>query len=77
VALDRADREPSRSLSAVQVIRVAWTNDALATSIDKLVAASNENTEVRYSFRFRHAGSTGLIPHLHRLGSRQFARGER
>jgi hypothetical protein len=44
--------------------------------IDELVAAANQNDEVRYSFGFRgnkpaQYGS-GLIPHLHRLGSRRF-----
>jgi hypothetical protein len=45
--------------------------------IDELIAASNGNTEVRYSFGFRGNKSSqygnGLIPHLHRLGSRRFA----
>jgi hypothetical protein len=45
--------------------------------IDELIAANNENSEVRYSFGFRGNKSSqygdGLIPHLHRLGSRRFA----
>jgi hypothetical protein len=46
------------------------------SQIDELVAAVNENIEVRHSFGFRgnrpaHYG-TGLIPHLHRLGPRHF-----
>jgi hypothetical protein len=44
--------------------------------IDQLVAAYNENSEVRGSFGFRGNKRSqygdGLIPHLHRLGSRQF-----
>jgi hypothetical protein len=44
-----------------------------------LVAATNDNTEVRYSFGFRGTKplqhGEGLIPHLHRLGSRRFVRG--
>lgn len=46
--------------------------------IDELVAACNDNSEIRYSFGFRgnkqsqHGG--GLIPHLHRLGPRRFDR---
>jgi hypothetical protein len=46
--------------------------------IDELVAVCNDNNEIRYSFGFRgnkpsqHGG--GLIPHLHRLGHRRFAR---
>jgi TIR domain-containing protein len=48
--------------------------------IDELVAAANDNTEVRYSFGFRGNKQAqygpGLIPHLHRLGPRRFARGE-
>ena len=47
--------------------------------IDELIAAANENTEVRYSFGFRGNKPSqygdGLIPHLHRLGPRRFARG--
>jgi hypothetical protein len=46
--------------------------------IDELVTAANENTEVRYSFGFRGNKPSqygdGLIPHLHRLGSRRFGR---
>jgi TIR domain len=45
--------------------------------IDELIAANNDNSEVRYSFGFRGNKSSqygdGLIPHLHRLGPRQFA----
>jgi len=45
--------------------------------IDELITANNDNTEVRYSFGFRGNKSSqygdGLIPHLHRLGSRRFA----
>jgi hypothetical protein len=48
--------------------------------IDKLVAAVNENGEVRYSFGFRSKKpfqhGDGLIPHLHRLGGRKFALNE-
>jgi hypothetical protein len=44
--------------------------------IDELIAANNDNSEVRYSFGFRGNKSSqygdGLIPHLHRLGSRRF-----
>jgi hypothetical protein len=46
--------------------------------IDELVAVCNENSEIRYSFGFRgnkpSQHGDGLIPHLHRLGSRRFAR---
>jgi hypothetical protein len=46
--------------------------------IDELVAAANENTEVRYSFGFRGnkraQHGEGLISHLHRLGNRRFDR---
>lgn len=46
--------------------------------IDELVAVCNDNSEVRYSFGFRGNKPSqygdGLIPHLHRLGSRRFAR---
>jgi hypothetical protein len=46
--------------------------------IDELVAVSNSNTEVRYSFGFRGNKSSqhgeGLIPHLHRLGKKRFIR---
>ena len=45
--------------------------------IDDLIAANNDNTEVRYSFGFRGNKSSqygdGLIAHLHRLGSRRFS----
>ena len=45
--------------------------------IDELVAAANENAEVRYSFGFRGnkpaLHGDGLISHLHRLGPRRFA----
>jgi TIR domain len=48
--------------------------------IDELVAAANDNAEVRKSFAFRgnypSRYGTGLIPHLHRLGPRRFARGD-
>jgi hypothetical protein len=48
--------------------------------LDDLIAANNDNTELRYSFGFRGNKSSlygdGLIPHLHRLGSRRFARDE-
>jgi hypothetical protein len=48
--------------------------------IDELVAAANENSEVRYSFGFRGNKPAqygdGLIPHLHRLGSRRFTPGD-
>lgn len=44
--------------------------------IDDLVAAHNDNGEVRYSFGFRgnkrSEHGSGLIPHLHRLGPRRF-----
>jgi TIR domain len=47
--------------------------------VDELVAAYNENSEVRGSFGFNGSKPSywgqGLIPHLHRLGSRQFAAG--
>lgn len=46
--------------------------------IDELVAVCNDNSEIRYSFGFRGNKSSqhgsGLIPHLHRLGSRRFVR---
>lgn len=49
-----------------------------AQQLDELVAVTNENTEVCYSFGFRGNKPSqygdGLIPHLHRLGSRRFAR---
>jgi hypothetical protein len=48
--------------------------------IDELIAAVNANEQVRYSFGFRGNKRTlygdGLIPHLHRLGSRRFSRGD-
>ena len=47
--------------------------------IDELVAAANDNTEVRYSFGFRGNKpyhGPGLIPHLHRLGPRRYVRGD-
>jgi hypothetical protein len=51
---------------------------ATEQQIDELVAAANENTEVRYSFGFRGNKPSqygdGLIPHLHRLGPRRFTR---
>jgi hypothetical protein len=44
--------------------------------IDELVAAYNSNTELRGSFGFNgarpHVWGGGLLPHLHRLGARQF-----
>jgi hypothetical protein len=53
---------------------------ATEQQIDELVATSNENTEVRYSFGFRgnqpSRHGEGLIPHLHRLGHRRFVRGD-
>lgn len=53
---------------------------ATEQQIDELVAAANDNTEVRYSFGFRgnkpYQYGEGLIPHLHRLGPRQFVRGD-
>ena len=46
--------------------------------IDELVAVCNDNSEIRYSFGFRGNKPSqygdGLIPHLHRLGRRRFAR---
>jgi len=46
--------------------------------IDELVAVCNDNSEIRYSFGFRgnkpSQHGDGLIPHLHRLGPRRFAR---
>jgi hypothetical protein len=46
--------------------------------IDELVAVCNDNSEIRYSFGFRGNKAPqygdGLIPHLHRLGPRRFAR---
>jgi TIR domain len=52
---------------------------ATEPQIDELVAANNENTEVRYSFGFRGNKAVqygrGLIPHLERLSTRRFARG--
>lgn len=46
--------------------------------IDELVAVCNDNSEIRYSFGFRGNKPSqygdGLIPHLHRLGPRRFAR---
>lgn len=46
--------------------------------IDELVAVCNSNSEVRLSFGFRGnkplQHGEGLVPHLHRLGSRQFTR---
>jgi hypothetical protein len=46
--------------------------------VDELVTAYNENSEVRGCFGFnggKHSSwGQGLIPHLNRLGSRQFAR---
>lgn len=51
---------------------------ATEQQIDELIAANNDNSEVRYSFGFRGNKSSqygnGLIPHLHRLSARQFAR---
>ncbi len=53
---------------------------ATEEQIDELLAVANDNTEVRYSFGFRGNQQSrhgeGLIPHLHRLGSRRFARGD-
>ncbi|MGA3309432.1 MAG: hypothetical protein ABSD08_12570 [Xanthobacteraceae bacterium] len=53
---------------------------ATEQQIDELVAAANDNMEVRYSFGFRgnkpSEHGEGLIPHLHRLGPRRFARGD-
>ena len=44
--------------------------------INELIAANNDNSEVRYSFGFRGNKSSqhgpGLITHLHRLGPRRF-----
>ena len=44
--------------------------------IDELIAANNDNSEVRYSFGFRGNKPSqygeGLIAHLHRLGPRRF-----
>lgn len=49
---------------------------ATEQQIDDLIAANNNNTEVRYSFGFRGNKSSqygeGLISHLHRLGPRRF-----
>lgn len=49
---------------------------ATEQQIDELIATNNDNTEVRYSFGFKGNKSSqygdGLIPHLHRLGSRRF-----
>jgi hypothetical protein len=49
--------------------------------IDELVAACNDNSEIRYSFGFRGNKPSqqggGLIPHLHRLGPRRFAHDSR
>jgi hypothetical protein len=46
--------------------------------VAELVAVCNDNSEIRYSFGFRGNKSSqhgdGLIPHLHRLGSRRFIR---
>jgi hypothetical protein len=46
--------------------------------IDELVAACNNNSEIRYSFGFRgnkpFQYGDGLLPHLHRLGIRRFSR---
>jgi hypothetical protein len=51
---------------------------ATEQQIDELVAAANENTQVRHSFGFEGSNwsryGTGLIPHLHRLGKRRFVR---
>lgn len=52
-----------------------------AQQIDELVTVTNENAEVRYSFGFRGNKPSqygdGLISHLHRLGTRRFARDNR
>lgn len=46
--------------------------------MQRLIEAHNENPEVRESFGFdgtrQHFYGSGLIPHLHRLGSRQYRR---
>jgi hypothetical protein len=48
--------------------------------IDELVAAYNENSEIRGSFGFSGTKPSywgqGLVPHLHRLGTRQFTTGK-
>lgn len=53
---------------------------ATEQQIDDLVAAVNDNDQVRHSFGFsgnkRSQYGGGLIPHLHRLGPRRFVRGD-
>lgn len=58
---------------------LAGIESATEQQVDELIAAANENTEVRYSFGFRGNKQvqygTGLIPHLDRLSRRRFVRG--
>ncbi len=71
-----------KSFDAGNVLADALPGIEKATEqqIDELIAAANDNTEVRYSFGFRgnkpSKHGEGLIPHLHRLGPRRFARGD-
>ena len=53
-------------------------DNATEQQVDELIAAANDNIELRKSFAFRgnypSRYGTGLIPHLHRLGPRRFTR---
>jgi TIR domain len=70
-------RCPSWDCGNVLARALPGIESASHQQIDELVAAANENTEVRYSFGFRgnkrSEHGDGLIPHLHRLGPRRFA----
>jgi TIR domain len=70
-------RCPSWDCGNVLARALPGIESATDQQIDELVAAANENTEVRYSFEFRgnkrSQHGDGLIPHLHRLGPRRFA----
>ena len=51
---------------------------ATEQQIDDLVAAVNDNDQVRHSFGFsgNKRSRRGTDPHLHRLGPRRFVRGD-